>query len=56
MGYGVFIVTGILIGAVGVGFLICSAIAFRLSKSWGLLSTVESIKPPTQMSDGSLFR
>ncbi|HST22857.1 MAG TPA: hypothetical protein VLR90_17160 [Blastocatellia bacterium] len=38
MGFGVFIIASILTGAIGVGFLISSAITYRLSKSWGLIS------------------
>ncbi len=37
-GFGVFIIASILMGAIGVGFLISSAVTYRLSKSWGLIA------------------
>lgn len=54
MGYGVFILASVLAGAVGVGFLISSAVSYRLSKSWGLLSETKRIDYRDR--DASLFR
>lgn len=52
-GFGVFIVIGIFVGAVGLGFLVSSGVAYRLSKSWDLL---ESRKAQRDRRDASLFR
>ena len=52
-GFGLFIVIGVFAGAVGLGFLISSAVAYRLSKSWDLL---ESGKVQRDRRDASLFK
>lgn len=33
-----FLVLGILLGALGLGFLVCTLVAYVLSRSWGLLN------------------
>ena len=38
-GFGVFIVIGVLAGAVGLGLLVSAGVAYRLSKTWDLLDT-----------------
>lgn len=55
MGFGVFILASILIGAIGVGLLISSAIHYRMSKSWGLI-TAGSGSPDDRMRNASLFQ
>jgi hypothetical protein len=52
-GFGVFIVLGVFVGAIGLGFLVSSGVAYRLSKSWDLL---ESRKAQRDRPDASLFR
>lgn len=52
-GFGLFIVIGVFVGAVGLGFLLSAGVAYGLSKSWGLL---ESGKAPRDRRDASLFR
>jgi len=50
-GFGLFIVIGVFVGAVGLGFLVSSAVAYKLSKQWDLLRNERSVRP-----DASLFR
>lgn len=52
-GFGVFIVAGVFVGAVGLGLLLSSVVAYRLSKSWDLQ---ESRKVQRDRRDASLFR
>lgn len=50
-GFGLFIVIGVFVGAVGLGFLISSAVAYKISKSWGLLRNETGGR-----ADAGLFR
>lgn len=52
-GFALFIILGVFVGAVGLGFLVSSAVAYKLSKSWDLLEprNVQRDRP-----DASLFR
>ena len=52
-GFGLFIVIGVFVGALGVGFVISAGVAYWLSKSWDLL---DSQKAPSEMRDAGLFR
>jgi len=55
-GFGVLILASILMGAIGVGFLISSAVSYRLSKSWGLISTAARGNSGGRRRDASLFQ
>ncbi len=39
---GIFLISGVLVLALGAGFLISSALSYRLSKAWGLLSDADA--------------
>lgn len=52
-GFGVFIILGVFVGAIGLGFLVSSGVAYTLSKSWDLL---EPGKLQRDRPDASLFR
>lgn len=51
-GYGVLIIAGVFVGVAGLGLLLSSVVAYRLSKSWDLL---ESRKVQRERSNASLF-
>ena len=52
-GFAVFIILGVFVGAIGLGLLVSSGVAYRLSKSWDLL---EPGKVQHDRPDASLFR
>lgn len=56
MGYGVLIIAAVMTGAVGIGFLISSAISYRLSKSWGLMTATSPADPKDRARDAGLFQ
>lgn len=51
-GFGLFIVIGVFVGALGLGFLVSGGLAYILSKSWDLLGARQSDREPRK---GSLF-
>lgn len=52
-GFGVFVVMGVLAGAIGLGLLVSAGVAYRLSKTWDLL---ENRKGQSDVRAASLFR
>ena len=55
-GFRVPILACILVGTIGVGFLISSAITYGLSRSWGLISSRETPGINEHRAGGSLFQ
>lgn len=47
---GALTLIGVLIGSVGIGFLVSAAVSYYLSKKWGLLTAIGSGKPNTFVS------
>ena len=52
-GFGLFIVIGVFVAALGVGFLISAGVGYKLSKSWDLLDSPRTL---SEMRDAGLFR
>ncbi len=49
-GFGVFIVIGVFLGALGIGFLVSAVVAYAFSKSWNLLGSPQSDREPRNSS------
>lgn len=49
-GFGLFIVIGVFLGSLGMGFLVSAGVAYALSKSWDLLGSPQSDREPRNNS------
>jgi hypothetical protein len=49
-GFGVFIVIGVFLGALGMGFLVSAGVAYAFSRSWDLLRSAQSDSEPRKSS------
>ena len=49
-GFGLFIVVGVFLGALGIGFLVSAGVAYAFSRSWALLASPQSDREPRNNS------